>query len=361
MLARALPWHPDGVSRRSNPEANAVPSAAARAAPKTALEPELERLETLLERGATNRLARLSAGELLELSRLYRFAATRLAEARTAQASPEHVARLARIATRAHLALRPLEARETDSVLRRLVRFFVSEVPQAVRAEWAFLLASFVVLYGLAAISWVAVAHDRDAAWALTDPNMVAIEIQQLEETPAGEPFRGNFTFGLDESSATAGWIMAHNMFVGVLFFTSALVPPLYVAVLSQNGFMLGTYTGVAHHYGQAGSILSILMCHGTLELQAFVIAGAAGLVLLRGVVAPGPWSRRHALRRESRRGWRLVAAVFPLLFVAGLIEAFVSPHAPTNVRLVVAVVSGIVLVAWLGFGGRGARVADES
>jgi hypothetical protein len=40
------------------------------------------------------------------------------------------------------------------------------------------------------------------------------------------------------------------------------------------------------------------------------------------------------------------------MLVAAGLIEGFVSPHAPEAVRLATAAVSGLCLVAWLGLGG---------
>ena len=141
---------------------------------------------------------------------------------------------------------------------------------------------------------------------------------------------------------------------MGILFFASALVPPLYVYVLGTNGLMLGTYTGVAGHWGEAGSISSILWCHGVLEIQAFILAGTAGLCLVRAWVRPGSWTRRYAMQLESKRALVLLAPVFPLLFVAGLIEGFVSPHAGLGVRLATAVATGGLLVLWAVFGGRG-------
>jgi hypothetical protein len=48
-----------------------------------------------------------------------------------------------------------------------------------------------------------------------------------------------------------------------------------------------------------------------------------------------------------------LFAPVFPLLLIAGLIEGFVSPHAPLAARLAVAVASGVALLAWVLLGGR--------
>jgi uncharacterized membrane protein SpoIIM required for sporulation len=146
---------------------------------------------------------------------------------------------------------------------------------------------------------------------------------------------------------------MAHNMGVGMLFFGAGLVPPLFLLLLALNGLMLGSYTAVAMHWGQGWQISSILWCHGMLEIQALLLAGAGGLVLVRGWIAPGPWTRRHALTLESARAMRLLAPVFPMLFCAGTIEAFVSPHAPQGVRVAVSIASLLLMIVWFGFGGR--------
>ena len=321
-------------------------------------EPEITRLADLVERATRRDLGSLTEGELFDLVRLYRFAATRVSLLETERRAPETIAGLRNLTARAHGLLGARELSVREPLLARLARFFFAEVPAAIRAEWRLLGASFLLLYLPAAIAWAVVAHDLDWAWALLDPNVVAQEISQLQATPPGEPFRGNFTFGLGESGHTAGFIMANNIRVGVLIFGSGLVPPLYVLILATNGLMVGTYLGVAGHFGQTGAISSILWCHGMLELQAIAIAGAAGLVLLRGWIAPGPWSRRQALRLEARRAWHLLAAVFPMLFFAGLIEGFVSPHVGWAARSAVAAISALVLVLWIGFGGRASRTA---
>jgi hypothetical protein len=61
-------------------------------------------------------------------------------------------------------------------------------------------------------------------------------------------------------------------------------------------------------------------------------------------------------MQLESAKAWRLLAPVFPMLFAAGMIEGFVSPHAPTPARVAVAAVSGIAIAAWIGLGGRTVR-----
>lgn len=314
----------------------------------------LRRLRHLLDRAEGPAISSLRDEELLELTRLYRFAASHLAKLRTERAPSSAAEEPVRaLLARAHALLhRGLDRPRTNPV-ERAIAFFVDEVPRAIRGEWRVIAASFLLTYGLAAISFFAVRRNLDLAWSLMSSEAVSQEIGQLEATARGEPFRGNFTFGLGQSPMTAGWIMTHNMSVGILCFGLGLVPPLFAILLGVNGLMLGTYTAVAAHWGQALSISSILWCHGVLEIQAIVLAGAAGLVLVRAWIAPGPWSRRRAMSLESARAWRLLAPVFPMLFVAGTIEGFVSPHAPLGVRVAVAVLSAVGIALWIGFGGR--------
>ncbi len=312
----------------------------------------LKRLRRLLETDKFE-LQRLRGDDLLELMRLYRHASSLVARLESTGQAPRGTAEARALVGRAHSVLFRRHRTGASSFLADAWHFVMAECPRALRAEWRLLALTFGFVYGLAILAFVAVSRDLDLASSLLDGGVVADTIRQLEETPAGEPFRGNFTFGFGESPHTAGWIMVHNMSVGILIFASALVPPLYLLILSQNSLMLGTYTAVAGHWDQAGSISSILWCHGVLEIQALLLAGSAGLVLVRAWIRPGRWTRRYALQVESRRALRLLTPVFPLLFIAGMIEGFVSPHAPANVRLATAIATGVALSAWALLGGR--------
>lgn len=321
---------------------------------KRAVDERLARFAALCGKAGRSGLKSLTPAEAAALPQLYRYAATRLAHVETEGRDPATARALrAQLATGHALLFDGLE-RDPRNFLARARDFYMRDVPRTIRAEWRPIAAAFALVYGLALASYFAVRGDLDLAWSLLSPEAVAQEITQLQETAAGQPFRGNFTFGLGASPINAGAIMSHNMSVGVVFFASGLIPPFFVYVLALNGLMLGTYTAVAAHWGQGLEISSILWCHGTLEIQALVLAGAAGLVLVRGIAMPGAWSRTHALRLGAQRAWRLLAPVFPLLFCAGLIEGFVSPHAPTPIRMGVAVVSGLVMIAWALLGGSG-------
>jgi len=313
----------------------------------------LRRLRGLVGRGSRRALQRLDAQSLVDLPRLYRFASSLHARLETRGDDAGALEQTRVLLARAHSLLYGDLDRGPEGLLRRARHLLLSESPRTLRAEWRLLALLFGLVYGLALLAWIAVRADLGLAFSLLSPEAIADEIAQLEATGAGQPFRGNFTFGLGESPQTAGWIMARNIGVAIIFFAAGLLPPLYLYVLAANGLMLGAYTAVATHWGQAGAISSILWCHGTLEIQAIVLAGLAGLVLARAWVAPGPWSRAHAMKLESARAWRILAPVFPLLVVAGLIEGFVSPHASTPVRLATAGVSALALLGGLLLGGR--------
>jgi uncharacterized membrane protein SpoIIM required for sporulation len=316
-------------------------------------DPRLSELAALVERASGFGLRTLTDADLVLLPQLYRYGATRLAELEAAGADATARAEVHALVARAHALIHRGLDRPAGSRLARVARFFLFDSPRAIRGEWKLIAASFALMYGLAIVSYVVVSRDLDLAYSLLHPAVVADEIARLQSTAPGEPFRGNFTFGLGESPQTSGWIMAHNMTISIVFFGAALVPPLYVLMLATNGLMLGTYTAVAGHWDRAGDISSILWCHGTLEMQAIVLSGAAGLVLVRAIVAPGPRTRTYALRIEGARAWRLLAPTFPMLFFAGLIEGFVSPHAPPSVRFATAIATGVAMIAWALLGGR--------
>lgn len=309
----------------------------------------LARLRRLLARPVRS----WSESELLEFPALVRLASTLVARQRGHGVDAHRAPDGSALVRAAQAVLQRPRATGKETLATRAALLFLRDSPRAIRAEWRLCALTGALVYGLALLAWIGVRRDLDLAFSLLHPAMVEQEIEQLEQTAAGQPFRGNFTFGLGESPLTAGMILLHNIGIGILFFASALVPPLYLYILSTNGLMLGAYTGVAGHWGQAGAISSVLWTHGTLEIQALILAGTAGLVLARAWIRPGAYSRRQALVLESRRAMLLLAPVFPLLVVAGLIEGFVSPHAPLPVRLATAAASGAALLSWALLAGR--------
>jgi len=60
--------------------------------------------------------------------------------------------------------------------------------------------------------------------------------------------------------------------------------------------------------------------------MPAIFIAGGAGLRLGRGLLFPGFLPRRDSLAQAGAEAVKLVLGCIPILIIAGIIEAFISP-----------------------------------
>jgi uncharacterized membrane protein SpoIIM required for sporulation len=102
-----------------------------------------------------------------------------------------------------------------------------------------------------------------------------------------------------------------------------------------------------------AGQLWSFVAPHGALELPAIFIAGGAGFVLARAILAPATSPPRR-LAEAGGTAVRLFLGVVPLLVIAGVIEGFVSPTPiPASVKFSIGASLFALLVIYLSRAGR--------
>lgn len=63
------------------------------------------------------------------------------------------------------------------------------------------------------------------------------------------------------------------------------------------------------------------LSIHGVTELLAFMLCGAAGLVVAEKIIFPGELPRLESLARYGRRAASVAAGAVGLFFIAGFLE----------------------------------------
>lgn len=89
-------------------------------------------------------------------------------------------------------------------------------------------------------------------------------------------------------------------------------------------------------------------MIHGTTELFAIILSGAAGFSIGWAVAFPGARTRVDAAADAGRRAATAMAGVVVMLFVAGLLEGFARQLVQPDVaRYAIAVA---MLTAWLTY-----------
>jgi uncharacterized membrane protein SpoIIM required for sporulation len=282
------------------------------------------------------------------LCSLYRQVTIDLSQARAAGDDPTVLLYLNALAARAHgqvYAARRLR-------LRPLLQFVATGFPRVVRRNWRAVGAAVAVFLLTSVASWLAVVRDPELAYSLFDERVVEYENLRLEKQQ-GE-YRGNFTFDVAESPIVAAQIIGNNVRVAITAFAlGAAGCVLGVFLLVFNGRMLGTLSGLVWNGGYFVGFYSLVLTHGVLELSAICISAGGGLRLGWALLAPGRLPRRDAFRAAAPDAFGLLAGSVLMLVVAGIIEAFVTPHFGAAVRWSVAGGTGLLLALYVGLAGR--------
>jgi uncharacterized membrane protein SpoIIM required for sporulation len=297
-----------------------------------------------LVRDARGRVERLGADEVLELGRLYRAATSDLALARRDFARDVATERLNDLVAAAHA----LVYSEAPTSGRRLRAFMLRELPATVRANSFYTLVAVLIFLVPALVTYVlGLVMPEIAANALPQETRDHLADRQLwTDIPEGyRPLVGPL-------------IIVNNVRVAVVAFAGGLTAGiLTLYVLVGNGAMLGTIFAVVQSYGLAGGLLAFIAGHGVLELSAILLSGGAGLRLAWAILHPAERSRRDALRLAGGQAVRVMLLVVPVLGLAGLIEAFLSPSGASNaVKATIGVVSGLLLWGYVGLAGHKKR-----
>src|SRR5206468_12150549 len=95
---------------------------------------------------------------------------------------------------------------------------------------------------------------------------------------------------------------------------------------LTTAGQQTGLLAAACWQAGRGLDLAGFVAPHGVLELRAIFIAGGGGLLIPRGLLFPASLPRRDALVVYGGQGVRLALGIVPMLLVAGVIEAFLSP-----------------------------------
>jgi uncharacterized membrane protein SpoIIM required for sporulation len=228
-----------------------------------------------------------------------------------------------------------------------LVRF-----PRAVRATWALHALAFVLFAGPWLFSMALVGNRPDLATMVVDP----ATLTRMEEMydPYGEAQSGERT--ISDDFLMFGYYIWNNIGIALRTFGAGAGLGLGSGViLVYNGMVIGAVSGHLTSVGLGHTFWPFVIGHGSFELTAIVIAGAAGLKLGWGIVAPGRRGRAAALREGAREALPLILGAGGMLLVAAGIEAFWSPSRviPDSIKLGVGAVLWIMVLGYLTLGGR--------
>jgi uncharacterized membrane protein SpoIIM required for sporulation len=307
------------------------------------------RLDALTRQVEAQGLRALPGAELREFGLLYRQIAADLSAVRADRASGTLEEYLNSLLSRAHNRIYSGRRAGFGSI----VGFMVRDYPRIFRRLFPYVLASFGIFLAGAALGTLLTLVRPEFMHLLLGPQMLAtIERHEMWTQSI---------VGMKPQASSA--ILTNNISVSFMAFAggiSAGVGTLYLMFF--NGVEVATVLTACAQAHMAVNLLSFMAAHGALELPSIFIAGGAGLRLAAGLLFPGVLSRKDSLALGAREAIRLLAGVVPLLFVAGMLEAFLSPSgAAVGVKFAVGGVLFLGLGFWLVEGGRAAVSSPTS
>ncbi len=298
--------------------------------------PHWQRLEEIVDRSGRRGVATLGHDELHDLGLLYRQAASDLATVREDITSRALESYLNQLLARAH----NLVYMGKRTRWNRILDFYRNAYPQIFRETFPLVLAAASIFIASAIGGAVVTLRDPGFAHQILGPQMIeTIEKREMwtHSIVAVKPM-------------AASGIMTNNITVGFTMFAAGITAGIGTLwMLITNGLLMGVLIVATARAGMALQLWDFVVPHGVLELPAIFIAAGAGFEIARGLLFPGMVSRKDSLVRAGNRGAKLLLGTIPLLVVAGLIEAFISPvNIPTPLKFLFAAAMLTALVLFL-------------
>ena len=204
----------------------------------------------------------------------------------------------------------------------RLLTYWTQDVPLTIWEARRELLLSFIVFTASVFIGFLSQLLDPEFCRIILGDRYVDMTLQNIA---SGEPMA---VYSGNSEGTMFGSITMNNVMVSFVTFALGIFTSLGTGFkLFQNGVMLGSFqTFFAQHELLWESALAVWL-HGTLEISAIIVAGAAGMAMGNGWLFPGTYPRITSFRRGARRGLRIVVGTVPVFIVAGFIESFFTRH----------------------------------
>jgi len=305
-------------------------------------EPEWRRLEEIVTKLEKSRLRRISDEDLLALPVLYRNAASSLAVAREISLDQATLAYLEALVRRAWFQVYG----PRTSLPGWLRRFLGGGWSAAVRAMVPELLVALAAMIAGTVAGWLLVARDSEWYYTLVPQGFGEVRRPGAGREVLAESLAGS---GGDGLTLFATYLFSNNVGVAIMAFALGFafgIPTLLLLV--YNMAVLGAMLWLFAEAGLGWEFAAWLSIHGTTELLAILLGGAAGLHIGRTMAFPGQRTIAAAAAASGQRAAQVMAGVVLMLAAAGLLEGYARQL--VEAPLARAAIGGTMLIAWAAY-----------
>lgn len=225
--------------------------------------------------------------------------------------------------------------------ISRLVTFWTQEIPQTIWEARHALMASFIIFVISVTIGFVSQLGDDSFARLILGDQYVDMTLDNIAK---GEPMAVYDSGAETEMFLGITW---NNVKVSFMVFVMGVFTSLGTGfLLFQNGVMVGSFQTFFFQQGLGFESMLAMWLHGTLEIWAIIVSGAAGITLGNGWLMPGTYGRLTSFMMAARRGLKIIVGTVPVFVMAGFIEGFATRHTewPTWLRLTIIGASALFI-----------------
>ena len=243
-------------------------------------EVDWQRLELIVEALEKNRLGRIADDDLLELPVLYRKAASSLAVARETSLDAATLSYLESLVRRAWFQVYG----PRTGLFAWMRHFLLGGWSASVRDIWLDICIALFVMVAGTAVGWLLVASDREWYFSLVSADMAGGRQPGATAEELAETLQG--TEGAEGLTVFAAYLFSNNSGVCILAFALGFcfgIPTMLLLVYNMT--LLGAMLWLFFDAGLGWDFVGWLSVHGTTELFAILLSGAAGMHIGRSMV----------------------------------------------------------------------------
>lgn len=215
--------------------------------------------------------------------------------------------------------------------------------PNSLYQQRLYILWAHIIFYGAAFLFF---------ALCLLFPEFVYHNISVASLTNIESMYNGNAGIFEEERDSSGdfqmfGFYIYNNISIAFQCFVGGILlgfGTLFFLVF--NGVYFGVISAHIVNVGYSENFFSFVITHGSFELTAIVLSGAAGFIIGHRLLSPGKLKRSDALKEAGKQAYPIVLFAFALLLVAAFVEAFWS--STTMVSSGVKFAVGTVCWAWI-------------
>ncbi len=222
----------------------------------------------------------------------------------------------------------------------RFIAFWADDVPELVYQARNDLRLSFLIFALSFAIGALSCTYDPGFATVIMGEDYIEMTRSNIESGDPMAVYKQKGAFGMSLG------ITINNLYVAFLTFALGVFFSLgSMIMVARTGFMVGAFQWFFVEQGLFRESFLTIWIHGTLEISAIIIAGAAGMTVGRGLVFPGTFTRLQAFQQSARRGVKIMVGIVPIFILAGFIEGYLTRFTETP-----DVIRGLFIAACLIF-----------